>query len=146
MKLEVFALCDAAVDYAGKLSLLGAFDGIFAREAPVLHPQCAIALRLRVARVEEGKHHLVLNFIDADGRLVMPSVNANFEVRIPPDRESIAVNLVLNIHQLRFGQFGEHAVDLAVDGRQEGSLPLMVVQRNGGPPPPAAPPPSEAAS
>lgn len=142
MKLEVFALCDAAVDYAGKLSLLGAFDGIFAREAPVLHPQCAIALRLRVARVEEGKHHLVLNFIDADGRLVMPSVNANFEVRIPPDRESIAVNLVLNIHQLRFERFGEHAVDLAVDGRQEGSLPLMVVQRSGGAPPP---PPAEAA-
>lgn len=139
MKLEVFALCDAAVDYAGKLSLLGAFDGIFAREKPVLHPQCAIALRLRVARIEEGKHQLALNFIDADGRPVMPSVNANFEVRIPPDRESIAVNLVLNIHQLRFEHFGEHAVDLAVDGRQEGSLPLMVVQRSGGGPPPAPP-------
>lgn len=131
MKLEVFALCDAAVDYAGKLSLLGAFDGIFAREAPVVHPQCAIALRLRVSRGEEGKHQLTLTFIDADGRPVMPAVSANFEVHIPSERESVAVNLVLNIHQLKFEHFDDYAVDLTVDGRQEASLPLVVVQRAG---------------
>ncbi len=128
MKVEVFALCDAAVDYAGKLSLLGAFDGIFAREAPVLHPQCAIAIRLRVARAEEGPHVLQLNFIDADGHRVMPGVNANFEVRIPPQRESMAINLVLNIHQLKFDRFEEYAVDLSIDDRPEASLPLVVVR------------------
>lgn len=133
MKIEVFALCDAAVDYAGKLSLLGAFDGIFARETPVVHPQCAIALRVRVPRAEEGKHHLTINFIDADGRPVMPGVNANFEVRIPPERDSVSVNLVLNIHQLRFEAFGDHAVDLSIDDRPEASLPLVVVQRSAGP-------------
>jgi len=132
MKIEVFALCDAAVDYAGKLSLLGAFDGIFARETPVVHPQCAIALRVRVLRGEEGKHHLAINFIDADGRPVMPGVNANFEVRIPPERESVSVNLVLNIHQLRFATFGDYAVDLTIDDRPEASLPLVVVHRPAG--------------
>jgi hypothetical protein len=132
MKIEVFALCDAAVDYAGKLSLLGAFDGIFARETPVVHPQCAIALRVRVPRAEEGKHHLAINFIDADGRPVMPGVNANFEVRIPPERDSVSVNLVLNIHQLRFASFGDYAVDLTIDDRPEASLPLVVVMRPAG--------------
>jgi hypothetical protein len=128
MKTEVFALCDAAVDYGGKLSLLGAFDGIFAREAPVVHPQCAIALRLRVARSEEGKHEITINFIDADGHLVMPSVRGGVDVRMPPNRDSVAVNLVLNIHQLRFTRFDDYAVDLSVDGRPEASLPLVVVQ------------------
>lgn len=128
MKVEVFALCDAAVDYAGKLSLLGAFDGIFAREAPVLHPQCAIALRLRVSRGEEGQHSLQLAFIDADGHRIVPPIGANFDVRMPPQRESMAINLVLNIHQLRFERFDEYAIDLSVDGRQEASLPLVVVQ------------------
>ncbi|BET66221.1 hypothetical protein ASA1KI_11390 [Opitutales bacterium ASA1] len=133
MKVEVFALCDAAVDYGGKLSLLGAFDGIHALHTPVIHPQCAIALRVRVPRAEEGKHLIVLNFIDADGRNVMPSVNGNFEVHMPPDRDSVAVNLVLNIHQLRFERFGEYAVDLMVDGVQAASLPLIVVQHRAGP-------------
>lgn len=129
MKIEVFAICDAAVDYGGKLSILGAFDGIFAFNTPVVHPQCAIALRLRVSRAEEGKHQILLNFIDADGHNVMPSVNGNFDVHLPPQRESIAVNLVLNIQQLRFERFDEYAIDLSIDGRQEGSLPLNVVQR-----------------
>lgn len=131
MKIEIFALCDAAVDYGGKLSLLGAFDGIFTRETPAVHPQCAIALRLRVSRLEEGQHQIVLNFIDADGRLVMPAVTGNFEVRVPPERESVAVNLVLNIHQLKFPSFGDYAVDLMIDGRPEASLPLAVVPRTG---------------
>jgi hypothetical protein len=59
----------------------------------------------------------------------MPSVNANFEVRVPQARESIAVNLVLNIHQLKFESFGEYAIDLAIDDQQAASLPLLVVQR-----------------
>jgi len=143
MKVEVFAICDAAVDYAGKLSMLGAFDGIFAPRTPVIHPQCAVALRLRVSREDEGKHLITINFIDADGHLVMPSVNGNFEVRMPPERDSVAINLVLNIHQLKFDHFGDYAVDLMIDGEQEGSLPLNVVQRQ---PPPGWQPPGPAPS
>ncbi len=128
MKVEIFALCDAAVDYGGKLSLLGAFDGIFAREAPVQHPQCAIAIRLRVSRSEEGPHRLEFAIIDADGHRIVPPIGANFEVRLPPQRETMAINLVLNIHQLKFERFDDYAIDLSIDGRQEASLPLVVVQ------------------
>jgi len=127
MKVEIFALCDAAVDYAGKLSLLGAFDGIFAREVPVVHPQCAIAIRVRVSRADEGPHNLQLAFIDADGHRVVPPIGANFEVRLPAQRESMAINLVLNIHQLKFERFDDYAIDLTIDGRPEASLPLVVV-------------------
>ncbi len=133
MKVEVFALCDAAVDYGGKLSLLGAFDGIFALRTPVIHPQCAIALRVRVTRADEGRHLMELGFIDADGHNVMPGLQGNFEVRMPPDRESLAINMVLNIQQLKFDRFDDYAVDLRIDGRPEASLPLVVVQRPGPP-------------
>jgi len=135
MKIEVFALCDAAVDYAGKLSLLGAFDGIFAREAPVQHPQCAIAIRLRVSRGEEGHHSLLLAFIDADGHRIVPPIGANFDVRLPAERESIAVNLVLNIHQLKFDRFDDYAIDLSIDGRPEASLPLAIMRLPSAQPP-----------
>ena len=40
MRVEIFTLCDAAtVDAGGKLSILGSFDRLNAREAPVIHPQ-----------------------------------------------------------------------------------------------------------
>ena len=38
MRLEIFTLCDAATDSVGKLNILGSFDTLWAREAPVSHP------------------------------------------------------------------------------------------------------------
>ncbi len=128
MKIEVFALCDAATDYGGKLNMLGAFDGIFTQKVPVVQAHCAIALRLRLSKVEEGKHHIKFNLIDPDGHLVVPSMDANVDVRVPPHRDSIALNLVLNLQQLKFEKFQEYSLDLAIDNRHEASLPLSVVE------------------
>ena len=43
--------------------------------------------------------------------------------------------LGLSIQRLRLPRFGEYSIDLAVDGRQEGTLPLYVKKR----PEPSAP-------
>lgn len=129
MHIEIFALCDSAADYGGKLSLLGAFDGIFARKAPVVHAHCAVALRLRVAKVEEGRHQIRYNLIDPDGKLVVPPIEAQVEVRVPESRDSMAINLIVNLQQLKFERFDRYTLDLAIDGRQEASLPVTVAQR-----------------
>src|SRR5882724_10943958 len=97
MQLEIFTLCDAATEHAGKLNIIGTFDALRAFEAPIAHPQCAIAGRLRFEQIEEGEHRVMLTFADEDGNIVMP-------------------------------KFGEYTVDLAVDGRQLGSLPLYVTK------------------
>jgi hypothetical protein len=50
MHVEIFALCDAAtVDGAGKLNILGSFDRLSAASEPIVHMQCALALKLRFA-------------------------------------------------------------------------------------------------
>ena len=38
MKVEIFALCDAATESQGKLNLLGTFDQLVAGSVPVVHP------------------------------------------------------------------------------------------------------------
>ena len=73
MEVEIFTLCDAAtVDAAGKLNILGSFDRLNARETPVTHPQCALAIKLRFQRVEEGQKRIRITFLDPDGAAVMP--------------------------------------------------------------------------
>ena len=68
MKVEIFTLCDAAtVDAVGKLNILGSFDRLNATAAPVVHPQCSLAIKLRFQRIEEGKKQLRVTFIDQDG-------------------------------------------------------------------------------
>ncbi len=85
MNIQVAVLCDAATDDNGKLNLLGAFDTIYARELPAIHPQCAVALRVTFASEDEGKRQLKLNFVDADGHAIMPPIEIPIEVSLPGD-------------------------------------------------------------
>ncbi len=126
MNIQVAVLCDAATDENGKLNLLGAFDTIYAQQLPALHPQCAIALRVTFTGVDEGTHQLKLNFVDADGQPIMPSIDIPVEVLLPGEAHFGTRNFIINIQQLRFAQPGIFAIDVAMDGQLHASIPLMV--------------------
>ena len=112
MNIQVAVLCDAATDDNGKLNLLGAFDTIYARELPAIHPQCAVALKL--------------NFVDADGHAIMPPIDIPVEVALPEDMHFGTRNFIINIQQLKFEQPGLYSVDLSLDGQSQSSIPLLV--------------------
>jgi hypothetical protein len=128
MKVEIFTLCDAAtLDAAGKLNILGSFDRLNATTTPVVHAQCALAIKLRFQRIEEGQKRLRVTFIDQDGIAVMPSVEATTEVKFPGNDSSATISLAVNIQQLRLPRLDEeYSIDLAVDDRHEASVPLFV--------------------
>jgi hypothetical protein len=127
MNIEVFALCDAATDYGGKLNLLGTFDRISARKFPAVHPQCAIALRLRFTKIEEGEHRIKITLVDEDGQPVFPGLDGKVGIRMAPRDQSVCANLVLNMGNMKFDKPGQYSLDLAVDSRHEKSLPLTLV-------------------
>ena len=126
MKIEIAALCDAATDSSGKLNILGAFDHLWVRQIPIKHPMCAIALRIRFNRVEEGEHRLRVNMMDEDGHLVIPSLEANMGVRFNTEDDTAIANLVFTIPNIKLAKYGQYSIDIAIDGRQEASLPLQV--------------------
>jgi hypothetical protein len=129
MKVEIFTLCDAATtDAAAKLNILGSFDRLMAKEAPVTHAQCALAIKLRFERLEEGPKRIRIAFVDSDGAAVMPTLDTTTQVQFRPGESSATASLVLNIQQLRLPMFGEYSIDLAVDDRHEASIPLLVSQ------------------
>lgn len=136
MNIQVAVLCDAATDDHGKLNLLGAFDTIYARELPAIHPQCAVALRITFSNADEGMRQLKLSFVDADGRAIMPPIEIPVEVTLPADMHFGTRNYVLNIQQLKFDQPGLYSMEVAFDGQVQVSIPLLVRHA---PQPPAAP-------
>ena len=135
MNIQVALLCDAATEDNGKLNLLGAFDTIFARELPAIHPQCAVALRVTFFNGDEGKRQLNLNFVDADGRAIMPPIPIPVEVTLPEDMHFGTRNFIINIQQLKFEQPGLYSVDVTLDGQPQASIPLLV--KHVAPPQPA---------
>ena len=126
MNIEAFLLCDAATDERGKLNVLGAFDTIFSKQMPAIHPACSVALRIRFEKVEEGEHRVRLQIIDLDGKPVSPKLEGNITVRVPDNVDSSAVNLILNIQGQKFENYGKFNIHLAIDGVKESSLPLLV--------------------
>ena len=126
MDIQVAVLCDAATDYNGKLNVLGTFDTIFTAQMPAVHPQCSIALRMTFGKSEEGQHKMKLSFVDEDGKGIMPNIDIPVEVAVPDDSIFLSRNFLVNIQQLKFEKPGLYSIDIAVDGRQEGSIPLLV--------------------
>jgi len=132
MKVEIFTLCDAATtDAGGKLNILGSFDRLGAKEAPVTHPQCALAIKLRFERLEEGPKRIRISFVDSDGKSIMPTLDTTSTVQFPSGESSMTACLVLVLQQLKLPKFGEYSIDLAVDDRHEASIPLFVGQIKG---------------
>jgi len=131
MNVQIAVLCDAATDYNGKLNLLGTFDTVLTQQMPAVHPQCSVALRIAFDKIEEGQHKVKMNFVDDDGRFIMPSIEMPFDVTLPADASFLARNFIVNIQQLKFDRPGQYAIDLAIDGRHETSIPLQVKQISG---------------
>lgn len=126
MNIQMAILCDAAADYGGKLNVLGTFDTIVTSHLPAVHPQCSIALRIAFTKIEEGTHKVKVNFVDEDGRFVMPSIDMPVEVVVPAELNVLVRNFVINIQQLKFDRPGQYSIDIAIDGRQETNIPLLV--------------------
>lgn len=126
MKIEVFALCDAATDNRGKLNILGTFDQIYAVKMPVIHPACAIALRIRFDKIEEGSHKVKLELVNPDGVPIFQGMEGAVNPRMGADIGSVAVNLILNFQHVKFEEFADYQINLAIDDIAMASLPLRV--------------------
>lgn len=128
MKLELLTLCDFAADYGGKLSVIGIFDTLLAKQTPAVHPQCSVAIKMRFEKIEEGQKRLRISIADDDGKLVFPAIDGPIAVSVPDGVHSTTINVVVNIERLQLASYGEYSIDLAIDGRHEGSTPLFLRQ------------------
>ena len=128
MDIEIFTLCDAATDYQGRLCILGVFDTIFASNLPAIHAQCAVALRMRFQKIEEGTHTLTLHIVNEDGVMVIPALNGQFVVQMPGTEREGTINVVLNLQGLNFTAYGQYEVNLAIDNINPKSIPFWIKQ------------------
>ena len=126
MQVESFMLCDAATVGGGKLNVLGAFDAIFVKQVPAKHTSCAVVLRLRFDRAEEGEHRIKLRMVDADGKSIVKFPESTARVKIPDNASYAVINQIVNLIGLSLKDYGNYTIDLSINNRHEASLPLEV--------------------
>ena len=126
MNIEAFLLCDAATEQQGKLNVLGAFDTIYVKQLPAIHPACTVALRIRFEISEEGSHPVKILVIDEDAKPAGPKLEGNINVKVSEGKDSMIANLVLNIQRLKFDKYGQYRIDLTIDNQTMTDLPFIV--------------------
>ncbi|MFP6880550.1 MAG: hypothetical protein VCA34_06355 [Roseibacillus sp.] len=140
MDIQIATLCDFAADYNGKMVISGTFDALAAKAIPVVHPHCALAMRICLLPEDTGNHTMTINIIDEDGNSIdknkMP-IKAEMPVQVPDEVPFLTRNLVLNFQGLRFPSAGVYSVDIALDGELVMRLPMRIVQVQAQPTPPA---------
>ncbi len=131
MDIQVAVLCDYAADYQGKLCVQGAFDTLFARQFPVVHPACALALRLCLTPEDAGDHKLGISIVDEDGVALDPErmpIVGDLHVALPDGAAFLTRNLIMNFQGLRFEKAGTYSVDVTLGGEIVSRTPLRLVQ------------------
>lgn len=128
MRTEIFTLCDAAaISSERKLIVHGAFDNIYAAEAPFSYPACAIAIRLRCDITDEGKHTLTLKIVNSDGKDLLNPLQGGLEIQAPPaDLRTFCVDHIVNLRGLAIPAYDEYEISLLVDGQILGTIPFTV--------------------
>lgn len=109
-QLLVWLTCDAVhIDPAsGKHTILGVFSNIKARTFPVVHPHMVWFMTL--TDVQPGKHRIKLS-MGLNPANPAELIHREFESQSPLHR----INLINELHNLRFEQPGEYSIVIEVD-------------------------------
>ncbi len=127
MTVQLATLCDSAADYSGKLCILGAFDTLCAREFPVVHPACALVVRLTFEPSDAGRHSLVIRCIDPSGQESLPPFEPVVEVSFPSTFVPFVTrNIVMNLQRLRVEKPGLYRWLVESRGQTLATIPLRV--------------------
>jgi hypothetical protein len=128
MEIEIFTLSDFAQDNNSKLTIVGTFDSINAKQFPVQHPACAVACRIRFAAKEAGDHDFKLRLVDITGKESIQPITGTINIPVPPNGQVVTINLVANFNQLQFAKPGRFSFELYIDGDWKSGLPLFLNQ------------------
>ena len=127
MQIEIFTLCDAATkDGSGKLNIFGTFNIITTKQVPIKYPPCSLAIKLRFEKIEEGNKTMKINFIDTNGKPILPTHDQTFIVRTLPEEPTANISLVVLIPQIKLKNFGEYSINIAIDDCPVGSTLFYV--------------------
>jgi len=128
VELKFGIVCDAAnVDASGKLNILGVFDTIMGREAPVRRPSFTLVLRMEAPSIEGTTHQVAIRLVDADGNsLIEASLGEGVVFRQTGPGRPLRAQVLAPMEGLTFPNFGDYEFHVVVNGSSLGAIPIYV--------------------
>ncbi len=125
MTVDIFTLCDFAQESDGKMTVVGAFDTIYARQFPAVHPFMCLAVRLRFYIHEAGTHAMRIAFAAPDGSDAAGPIEGQLSVG-DFSGSSRVVHSVFSFVNTPMAREGTIGITLSIDEREVLTSPLYV--------------------
>lgn len=139
MRLVYGHLADyAAVGANGKPTLVGIFGVAYppppaTPDGRIALPRCFFTAALEASTAEGSDHIVEFRFLDADGRDVMPTLQAHIRFAGGGPGRPLSATLILELLGATVPSYGDYEFRIRVVGQDLGVVPLTVLE-----PPPAA--------
>lgn len=118
-------ICEGAnISQNGNLNVLSIFQNINAEKFPFTFAKMIYVASIQFHRAETGTHYFKVNFIDIDGKLIIPPLEGEFTV----SEKNLFANLLLGIEGIVFPGPGTYAIDLTIDHQHLASDNIQVNQ------------------
>jgi len=126
MNIELFTLCDGAYNYNGKLTIVGTLDVMNADSVPAT-AQIGIAMKLRFAPEEAGKHKLTIRIINPEGGNIPPDFSLDLDIK--PSEKGSQVALAVNAQGLSLDKFGDYTTKVFMDDEEKGYYGFTLIKK-----------------
>jgi len=131
MKIQILLTADyATFDHAtGKIHILGAFNRIFAKKFPVIHPRMVVVVRFVASEQTEttDSRNILILLSDEDGNNLFQISSI---VQLPIDDKGYRrdANIVLELNEFEFPQVGAYEFIIMEDDNRLGETTIEVLQ------------------
>ena len=128
MKLELLVICDYATFAEGKLSLIGIFDRVAMASLPGRLITLGIGIRVSLTKAEAMQvHTFKLRLVSPTGKeLVRAEGTASVMNSTAFLEEEDRMQIGLTLPGVTLPEIGRHELEVLVDGKGIGSIPLTV--------------------
>lgn len=127
MKIELFTLCDGAFNYNGKLTIVGALDGIRVHQVPSKET-LNIAMKLLAQKNESVNSILTINIFNPDGTKIPSQISC--KINIEPKDEISHISLAAVIQGVPFNQEGIYTIKVLLDQNQLDEYTFFVKRKS----------------
>jgi hypothetical protein len=128
-------VCEAAsADNLNKLSILGIFNNIYLPSTPNKWPKMCLVASISLGDLSKAEHELELKLFNSKKEEVKLNPPINLKFPPPPPIEENKkrkpeLNLILDLQNLEFTEFGKHEFIIVIDKKEIGSKDFLVEQK-----------------
>lgn len=112
----------------GKLYILGAFNALHARQAPVRHERMSLVIRIAADFGDHTKPRmLTVILMDEDAEEIL-KLSVPFTLPVAPDGDRPHFDLVGELENVIFPRFGRYVFRVYVEDDEIGTIPVDVIE------------------